>query len=231
MKNRDIISEIRSTHKLLSSDNSINDRTVLKEARSAASKLIKQRLDRRLLYQSPNIFSVIDCLEMEPAPIAECCEYNSDKMIAKSKHPLPRIAEGNFGLAISGVFGIEQNIKLKELTPTRYVNLTNLGLADREVYFWVMPNRHIYATSEVLSTLKVIFYTEEDIPDYLQYPECGCNNKKKDDCPNPLDDEFKCPGFLIDDLKNIVSQRLLSSYFRVPVDQTSDNKDDATNRT
>lgn len=228
--NRDIISRVRSTHKLLSADNTINDRTILAEAKSAAKVLIKQRLDKRLLYQSPNIFSEIECLEMEPAPIAECCDFISNKLIAKSKHPLPKLGEGSFGLALQGVFSIEHNIKLKEITPARYANMQKLGLQSKDVYFWIMPNKHLYATDEAIEVLKVIAFFEEDIPQHLLYPDCPCNNKKKNNCSNPLDEEFKCPGFLEDAVVRMVSQTLLTSYFKIPNDHTSDHKDDQTNK-
>lgn len=229
--NRDIVSRIRSTHKLLSSDNTINDRTVLAEARDAARMLIKQRLDKRLLYQSPNIFSTIDCLEMEEAPIAECCEFISNKIVAKSKLPLPKIGEGNFGLALQGVFSVELNIKLKEITPARYSNMAKLGLINEDYFYWIMPNRHLYCTVPEVTTLKIIAYFEEDIPQNMLFPDCECNKKPKNPCSSPLDDEFKCPGFLEDMVKKMVSQTLLSAYFKIPVDHSSDNKDDQTNKT
>jgi hypothetical protein len=228
--NRDIVSRIRSTHKLLSADNTVNDRTILAEAKAAKHTLIKQRLDKRLLYQTPTIFSSIDCLEMEDAPIAECCDYISNKMIAKSKYPLPKIGEGSFGLAIQGVFGVEQNVKLKEITPSRYVNMQKLGLSTKDVYYWIMPNRHLYVTDSNVKMLRVLAYFEEDIPTHLQLPECSCRTKKIDKCSSPLDEDFKCPGYLEDTVVRMVSQTLLSSYFRIQNDHTSDNKDDQTNK-
>lgn len=228
--NRDIVSRVRSTHKLLSADNTINDRTVLAECKAVSRLLIKQRLDKRLLYQSPNIFTTIDCLELEEAPIAECCDFISNIMIAKSKHPLPKVGEGNFGLAFQGVFGVEHNIKLKEITPARYANMQKLGLINKDVYYWIMPNKHLYVTDPNVKVIKVIAYFEEDIPDYILFPDCPCSTKKKNLCPEPLDEEFKCPGYLEDTVVKMVSQTLLSTYFRIPNDHTSDNKDDQTNK-
>lgn len=228
--NREIISRVRSTHKLLSADNSITDRAILAECKAVSRMLIKQRLDKRLLFQSPNIFSTIDCLEMETASIAECCDFISDKEISKSKYPLPKIGEGNFGLALQGVFGIEHNVKLKEITPARYANMQKLGLMTNDVYYWIMPNKHLYVTDPNIRILKVIAYFEEDIPQHLLFPECPCESKKKNKCSSPLDDEFKCPGYLEDTVTRMVSQTLLSTYFRIQNDHLSDNKDDQVNK-
>ena len=70
--NRDVISQVRSMNKLLSADTTINDRTILNELRSTASLLIKQATDKRKLFQSAEIFTNIDCLEMKEVPLGEC---------------------------------------------------------------------------------------------------------------------------------------------------------------
>jgi hypothetical protein len=47
---------------------------------------------------------------------------------------------------------------------------------------------------------------------------------------NPLDLEFKCPGYLEDVVVKDTLQILLQTYYRIPVDHTSDNKDDQVNK-
>src|SRR5690349_13110709 len=105
MTNRECISNIRSTHRLLDSDNVINDRTILSEARSALIYLLKQQTDKRRLYSSPNIFTTLPCLKMEQAPIAECCDFTSPILISRTVEKVPKIAEAVYGLLVQQVAG------------------------------------------------------------------------------------------------------------------------------
>ena len=47
---------------------------------------------------------------------------------------------------------------------------------------------------------------------------------------NPLDREFFCPGYLEKQVLELTQQKLLSSYFRINDDKTSDNKDDQVSK-
>lgn len=228
--NRTIVSRIRSMHKLLSSDNSINDRTVLQEAKSSARMLIKQRLDKRQLFNTPTIFTPIDCLELESVSIAECCDYVSEKQVGRSKYKLPKIGEGAFGLAIQGVFSVDGNKKLKETTPSRYSNSAKLGLTTPDLFYWVY-NEYLYVSNADIKVVKIIAYFEDDIPDDIRYATCECTGSKPKDCNHtPMDDEFKCPGYLEDTVVKMVSQYLLSTYFKIPEDKTSNYSDEQVNK-
>ena len=125
---RQTVSNIRGTLKLLNSDALISDRLIASELRNAANLIVSQQFDKRKLWQSPNLFTPIPCLEMEKTPLTNCCEYTGDRFISVSKKRLPQIGEGTFGLAIQLVTGMDQSKKFKETTPARYANLLKLNL-------------------------------------------------------------------------------------------------------
>lgn len=224
--NRDTISRVRSTHRLLSSDNSVNDRTILAELRSTASLLIKRDLNLRKLVATDTIYTTIPCLEMVEVPISECCDYVDPCNIARSKYKLPRIGESNYLYAIKGVFSIDQKKKLKEITPSRYINLLKLRARVPDVYFWIQ-NGYLYVTNPNVLKIKLVAYFEEDVPNNIMYPsDCDCTTPPDvDKCINPLDKEFKCPLYLVEGVVKMVSESLLRTYFRLPEDRQSDNAD------
>lgn len=225
--NRDVVSRVRSTHRLLSGDASINDRAILAELKSVASLLVKRELNLRKLVATDTLYTTISCLEMKEVPLSECCEYVDPCTIARSKEKLPRIGESNYFYAIKGVFSIDQKIKLKEVTPTRYINLLKLPARPPEYYYWIQ-NNYLYVTNPNLCKIKLSAFFEEDVPDSILYPqdcECTAHINKEDLCLNPLDKEFKCPSYLIDNVVDMTSKRLLTTYFRIPEDRTSDNAD------
>jgi hypothetical protein len=227
---REVISRVRGTEKLLSSDASITDRVIMRELKSKAITFIKQQTDKRRLWQTSTIFSNIPCLEMVTVPTSDCCDYVSDQQIARSRYRLPKISEGVFGLLVHGVFAVDNGKRLKEVTLSRYINLLKLGLPVKDIYYWFY-DRYLYVSSPYVKVVNIWAYFEEDIPDNLLYPDCECpNQRKKNPCSSPLDDEFKCPGFLEDAVVKDTLKTLMETYFKVPVDHNSDNLDEQVNK-
>lgn len=232
MTNREAVSLTRTMHKLLSGDNTINDRTILSDLKVNALPLIRQYTNKRQLWATDTIYTTIPCLELESVPASECCGYISDITLSRSKVKLPTIAEGAFEYIIQGVYSVESSESLKYVTLNRFINILKLGLKSNDVYFFV-HNSYIYTSSPYLEKIKVVAYIEGDLPDEILYSDCECtgDSKKKEECRNPLDETFKCPGFLVAAAAKITSINLVSTYFKIPVDHTSDEKDDQVNKT
>lgn len=227
---RDVISRVRSMEKLISSDASITDRVIMRELKSKAILYIKRETDKRKLWQTSTIFTQVPCIELIEVPMSDCCDYVSDQRLARSRFQLPKISEGVYGLLIHGVFSSDSGRKIKELTLSRYINLLKLGLPTKDVYYWFY-DRYLYISTPYVKVINIWAYFEEDVPDNLLYPDCECPNQKlRDPCLNPLDLEFKCPGYLEDIVVKDTIKTILESYFRIQVDQTSDNKDDQVNK-
>lgn len=227
---RNIVSDIRSVNKLLSSDAMITDRTIDREARSCALVFIKQQTNKRLLFQSDTIFTPLPCLEMTPVPVGECCDYASPLTISKSKEEIPKIAEGIFGILVGNCVSIDNLNSFRESTPRRFANALRLGLKTQLNVFWVQ-NNHLYCSNGDLEAINFSAVFEEDVPNSLLCPDCDCvPNKECDDCINPLDLPFKCPGYLEKPVKDEVAKKLISTYFSLQGDITSDNKDDTTRK-
>ena len=137
---RKLVSDVRGMHKLLSSDNLITDRVILSEIRNNSLMLIKRETNLRKLWATDTLFTTIPCLEMVEVPISECCNYVDECTIARTKHKLPRISEGNYQYVIQGVYSINamsgQGTKFKEITINRYLNLLKLpNLVNMLIYY------------------------------------------------------------------------------------------------
>lgn len=216
---RDHVSAIRSMSKLFSGDNRISARALAFEIRSSALLLIRQQTDKRRLWQSPNLFTRISCIEMIPASLAECCSFKGTCTIRKSRFKLPRIAEGLFGLLIQGVYSADSSLSFKYSSPSRYANLLKLGMTCMPDCYWITDN-HLYITSEHLERVTILLYPEGDIPSGLQ----NCDEGQQR-CINPLDMPFFIPGFLRRQVNDLVYDRLMKSYFNIQQDYTADGKD------
>lgn len=227
---RNLVSTVRSSHKLLSTDNLITDRAIAAEIKNSTFLLVKRETNLRKLWATNTIFTTIPCLELMEVPISECCEYVDPCMISRSKHKLPRMSEGNYQYVIQGVYSINamggSGKKLKEITINRYINLLKLPVIKNEEYFWVV-NGYLYTNNPNLKALRIAALFEEDVPNEIMFPDCGCgvDYSIEDLCKNPLDKEFALPGYLQEQVIKLVSEKLLSTYFRIKTDQSQDGVD------
>lgn len=228
---RKLVSDVRSVHKILSTDSLITDRAIASEIRNNSLLLIKRETNLRKLWSTDTLFTTIPCLEMIQVPISECCDYTDPCTVARTKFKLPRISEGNYQYTIQGVYSINamsgQGKKLKEITVNRYLNLLKLPVIKNEQYFWI-SNGYLYVNNPLLKAIRFVGFFEEDVPNDIMYPEEGCGSDHyslEDICKNPLDKEFALPGYLEQQVLELTSKKLLSTYFSIKTDLSQDGAD------
>ena len=228
---RKLVSDVRSMHKLLSTDSLITDRVIASEIKNNAQLLIKRETNLRKLWATSTLFTTIPCLEMIEVPISECCDYVDPCMVARSKYKLPRIGEGNYQYLIQGVYSINamsgSGKKLKEITINRYINLLKLPVIKNEEYYWIV-NDYLYVSNPLLQAIRIAAFFEQDVPNEVMFPECDCGSAKPTDeewCKNPLDKSYGLPGYLESQVLQLTSQKLLSTYFALKTDMTQDEID------
>jgi len=228
---RKLVSDIRSVHKILSTDALITDRAIASEIRNNSLMLIKRETNLRKLWATDTLFTTIPCLEMIEVPISECCNYVDECSIARTKVKLPRISEGNYQYVIQGVYSINAlggtGRKLKEITINRYINLLKLPIIKKEEYYWI-ANGYLYVNNPLLKSIRFVALFEEDVENEIMYPECGCGSPDYTNeqlCMNPLDKEFALPGYLEQQVLELTSKKLLSTYFNLKTDQSEEGID------
>jgi hypothetical protein len=227
---RDLISTVRTSHKLLSSDSSLTDRAIAAEIKTATFLLIKRETNQRKLWATDTLFTTIPCLELLEVPVSECCDYVDDCTIARTKIKLPRISEGNYQYLIQGVYSINalggKGKKLKEITVNRYLNLLKLPIIKKEAYYFIV-NDYLYVTNPLLQAIRISAFFEDEVPNTVMFADCNCGSDVSDTeyCTNPLDRKFGLPGYLKKQVLDLTSQRLLSTYFNVKSDITTDKID------
>jgi hypothetical protein len=228
---RKLVSDVRSVHKILSTDSLITDRAIASEIRNNALLLIKRETNLRKLWATDTLFTTIPCLEMVEVPISECCDYVDECTIARTKLKLPRISEGNYQYVIQGVYSINAlggtGKKLKEISVNRYINLLKLPIIKKEEYFWI-TNGYLYVNNPMIKSIRFVALFEEDVENEIMYPECGCGTPEytlEEICKNPLDKEFPLPGYLEQQTLELTSKKLLSTYFNLKTDTSAEGID------
>jgi hypothetical protein len=228
---RKLVSDVRSVHKILSTDSLITDRAIASEIRNNSLLLIKRETNLRKLWATDTLFTTFPCLEMCEVSISECCDYVDPCSVARTKFKLPRISEGNYQYVIQGVYSINamsgSGRKLKEITVNRYINLLKLPVIKKEEYYWI-SNGYLYVSNPLLKAIRFVALFEEDVENEIMYPECGCgtpNYTTEQLCMNPLDKEFPLPGYLEQQTLELTSKKLLQTYFNIKTDISSEGID------
>jgi hypothetical protein len=217
---RKLVSDIRGTHRILSTDSMITDRVIASEIRNASLLLIKRETNLRKLWSTDSIFTTI----------SECSDYVDDCTIARSKFKIPRVAEGNYQYVIQGVYSINalggKGKKLKEITVNRYINLLSLPVIKNEEYFWI-TNDYLYVSNPLVEAIRIVAYFEKDVPNKIMFSDCNCGNSPdiEEYCKNPLDKEFALPGYLEKQVLQLTSETLVKTYFSIKNDNTQDGID------
>ena len=224
---RSLVSDVRSTHKLLSTDSMITDRAIASEINNNNLLLSKRETNLRKLWATDTLFTTIPCLEMIEVPISECCEYADPCTISRTKLKIPKIAEGNYQYVIQGVYSINamsgKGKKLKEITVNRYMNLLKLPIIKKEDYFWI-SNDYLYVTNPDIQAIRLVAMFETMPTNDFLYPDCCCGVDVTNEnfCMNPLDREYGIPGYLKTQVLDLTSKKLLGTYFNIKSDM-SDN--------
>lgn len=216
----EMISRVRSSFKLVDADNVITNRVIADELRDCSIKLIKQQTDKRRLFSSDNVFTEIPCLQMEQVPLASCCDYTAPCTIARSKVRLPKIAENIYGPLIQGVYSIDRTVRFEYSDPDRYANLLRMGKFVKKTQFFWIRDGYLYITDPMIEEVTPLIYSEDlfDPQDYT------CSGPKE--CPtNPLDMQFRCPGYLLKDVADMARMVIERDYKRSVDDKTVDSND------
>lgn len=217
---RELISDIRSMNRLLSGDNTITDRAIFNLLKSTSSTLIKRETNQRKLWNSPNIFTKLGCLEMKQVPLSECCDYQSSCKVARSVKKIPQISEGIFGLLVQSVYSPGMS-PFNFTTIERYINALKLQLRNTRKFYWVHDG-YLYISDSELESVNMLAYFDVDFnpADYSM-----CQEDNDESCINPLDKQFKIPSYLEKTLKDMVNDSLNQIYFRHREDPTPDGND------
>jgi len=234
---RSLVSNVRSLNRILSTDTMITDRAIASSIRQSSLLLIKRETNLRKLWATDTLFTTIPCLEMIEVPISDCATYVDDLTIARSKHKLPKIAEGTYNYIIQGVYSINvmsgKGKKLKEITINRYLNLLKLPAIKNEEYFWINDD-YLYVTSSFVERVRISALFENGVPNEIMYPETGCSTDEAsmdEMCMNPLDKPFYLPGYLKKQVLQLTDEALRQTYFLIPEDAAQEGIDDQSSST
>lgn len=214
-----LVSRVRSAFKLIDADNIITNRVIADELRAAALTLIKQQTDKRRLLSSDNVFTPINCLQMEQVPLSSCCSFTDPCQISRSVLKLPKVGENIYG-PMAEVYSIKGNVKFDYADVDRFANILKMYPNKKGLRYWWIQDGYVYISDPLIETIKFRAFFEESVTtkDY----ECNCIPS----CPdNPMLLDFKCPGYLEKSVVDMARMMIEKDYKRSSDDKIVDNND------
>jgi len=194
MNNLEVTSRILNTLKSLSKDNRTPRRYVLKVAQEKAKFLIGQKLGESSLYREQNLYSTLECMEMEKADLIKCpiIEFRSCKQLMRSKKQLPELIHSKYGASVKEVTSLDGEFLLLPITPYQYrLNKQRKDGLKGENFFYIKDN-YLYIPELEVKMVQVVLITQ-DLYDLEECSECKDNS-----CKSVWDYEFICSDKLLE---------------------------------
>lgn len=162
LTNAEITSRIINGLNSLSKDDRISRRYVLHVARQKSTFFIATKLADRSLHREDNLYSILDCFEMEQIETTKCdiIEFRNCRIIMKSKKRLPKLIYSKDGNSLKEVTSIDDFIELKPTTPSQFRRDSRRAGTDDFVRYYVKDG-YLYILDREILRVNLYFITME----------------------------------------------------------------------
>lgn len=225
--NREIISDIRGTLNAANVDGWIPSALIYSKLSDVSSLFIKREADNMQLFRYAELWTTVNCLEMEEMPLIQCCNLNipNCKTVMRSKEKLPKMYSTRFGYLIT-VSSVDYDRNYKPTTPQDFKYTTSRRFPDPRIrYFWI-ENDYLVIPNSMVSRVNITIMA----PDKAEALKLNsCDDSPEKDCLNFMDQEFVAPAHLLDDIKTYATQKLLPRTQVQPDEYPNKNVIEKTN--
>ena len=196
MLNREFVSNIINNLKLLNKDDHVSRRYILNTGRAEATTLIAQKLTDKSIFREDNIYSTIECLEMELIDVVKCGIYEFKKCdsLVKSKDKLPKLLYSRYGNSILEVTSVDGSVIFIPTTLSEYKLFKKRIRSPRtkNIKFYYVQDGYLYLPDCEYENVNVTLITlnVKKVKDLSSCKEC-------DKCDSQWEQEFICPDKLL----------------------------------
>lgn len=210
MKNKDFVDLIINQMKSMNVDEVPPRRFILATGRMYAKDLIAQKLLDRSLFREANIYSSIECIELEKSDTIRCplLFLRRCGILMKSVKPLPDLIFSRLGASVRNIrsvdggyeFSIGYEHQIRNNKKRKYVY-------KNELFIYIGTDNHIYIPDHEIEYLSLDLIT-------LETEKCEC----EENCNSGWEYEFIVPDRL---LKSVIDQTVSKAllYKQLPEDQ------------
>lgn len=209
MNNKKLVSRVLNGLHAINKDARISKRYILEVATGKAIFFMSQKFKDRSLFRESNIYTTIDCFEMEYIDKYKCdiVEFKSCNTVMKSKKPLPELVYSRYGSSLKEVTNIDFSIDFRPTTPSKFRrDKRREGFGEDR--FWYIKDNYLYLPESEVKRVSLALYTPNT---YEAKKTSSCNSNE---CLNPWDFEFSCSTKL---LELVIQETIKEVAFRLQI--------------
>ena len=122
MNNSEFTSRVLNGLNALSKDDRISRRYVLHVGKQKSMFYISQKLNDRSLFREDNIYTTLNCFELERIESVKCdiIEFRKCKSVMKSKKKLPKLIYNRYGNTLKEVTTVDDEKEFKPTIPSQF---------------------------------------------------------------------------------------------------------------
>lgn len=193
MTNKEAVSRVLNSLRLLTKDSHISRRFVLRTLRGISKSLIAQKILDRSLQYDYNLYTLLKCFEFERVDKVDCniISFRRCDILMKSKKKLPELVHSRVGASVKSVTSVDGNYNFTLLDAGQYQrNKSRKYKIEDEVYVYIASDGHLYIPDiEILAVDVLLISVKTDEVE-------ACSSCKEDDCKSSWDATFICPDRL-----------------------------------
>lgn len=223
MKNKQIISEVINDLRAMTVDDRISERYVLSKLRSVNSQFLKRENDTLRLFYYDDIWTTIDCIEMEEVDTVSCLGFTNDKVTSftRSVKPIPKMYSYKNGPMVKEVLAVDEGNVYQPSSPIDFGKVLKREFIGNLQYYWFRNGHLIIPNGPKAVHMSACFVQQSDALEL-----CACCDTI---CRDIMEDEFPCPEHLSFIVKEETVKNLFNFYKRNITDNVPDG--DNNNKT
>jgi hypothetical protein len=163
----------------LSKDDRISRRYILHVGKQKSMFYISQKLNDRSLFREDNIYTTLDCFEVERIESVKCdiIEFRKCNSIMKSKKKLPKLIYSRYGNTLKEVTTIDGEKEFKATTPSQYRRDKNRVSGTDYINYYVKDGYLYLLDTEIeIVNLYLLTVETEEIDNVSACSTPGCKS-------------------------------------------------------
>jgi len=209
MNNKKLVSRISNGIRAINKDARTSKRYILEVAISKAEFLMSQKFRDRSLFRESNLYTTVDCFELEKIDKYKCdiVEFKTCNTVMKSKKKLPKLVYSKYGSSLKEVTNIDFSLDFRPTTPSKFRRDKRRQEFGQD-YFWYEKDGFLYLPESDVKAVSLYLYT----PNTYEAKKASSCNKKE--CLNPWEFEFSCSSKLIE---VVIQETIKEVAFRLQI--------------
>jgi hypothetical protein len=219
----EIISTLRTAIRQKTADTRLTDRDIYSVVASHAYWIVDQEATKLQITKQENLFQQYSCLDIIEVPITdECCKYQSQCKIYRTKNKLPEFYSDSNGAIIRSVTSTEWSTDLTRTTLERWIKTINDPnyKYNKSKYFFYR-NGYLYFPNIKWKSVTVFGFFKDE----LHVPCTECDTQY--DCMFEQDKSWRVPDKIKARIKDAALKELVEVYLRINPDHQVDKQESA----